>query len=186
MRNIELLPEETVSEVAERMVALAKDAKETITAKFNGIVLTADEGSTARDIVNRYFATHSGSPEAKSARREGEKLRREDRRKHDALMRQLPGLDFTDYAVLLDWLCELQLAAESSITMKGPTEKILATFTKHGYQPGVNTKKAYDGKDRENVARYIIGQALGGLQKGVGILNTIHGSTDDWKKKFDV
>lgn len=185
MRNIELLPEETVSEIAERMVALAKDAKETITAKFNGTVLTADEGSTAGDIVHRYFATRSGSPEAKSARREGEKLRKEDRRKYDALVRQLPDLDFTDYEVILDWLCELQNAAESSGTTKGQAE-ILVAFTKHGYRPGVNAGKAYDGKDRENVARYIIGQALGGLQKGVGILNTIHGSTDDWKKKFDV
>ena len=55
MNTFEPMAGEHVSTTAERMIALAKETKGNVTAKFNDIELTATEDSTAEDIVAGYL-----------------------------------------------------------------------------------------------------------------------------------
>lgn len=182
---------ENVRTTAERMIALAKETKGSVTAKFNDIELTATEDSTVEDIVSGFHIKiaedaekYRTSPEGKRAARESEERKEEAQRKADALMEQLPNLDFANQEAVLDWICEFQGPSDHIGVVKNQGE-VLKIFAEHGYQPGVNTGEAFNGEDRDNFARYIIGKALDGLRCDTGAIHqVIHKFTDDWKKKF--
>lgn len=182
---------ENVSTAAERMIALAKETKGSVTAKFNDIELTATEDSTVEDIVSGFHIKiaedaekYRTSPKGKRAARESEERKEEAQRKADALMEQLPNLDFANQEAVLDWICEFQDPSDHIGVVKNQGE-VLKIFAEHGYQPGVNTGEAFNGEDRDNFARYIIGKALDGLRCDTGAIHqVIHKFTDDWKKKF--
>jgi len=182
---------ESISKAAERMVALAKETKGNVRAKFNDIQLTATEDSTAKDIVTDFHTKiqeavekYRKSPEGQRVVRESEERRQEAQRKADVLMEQLPNLDFNNQEAVLVWICEFQNPS-SRIGVVKDQEKVLRIFAEHGYQPGVNTGEAFNGEDSDNFARYIIGQALDGLRDDVGAIHHIvHKFTDEWKKKF--
>jgi len=182
---------ENVRTTAERMIALAKETKGSVTAKFNDIELTATEDSTVEDIVSGFHIKiaedaekYRTSPKGKRAARESEERKEEAQRKADALMEQLPNLDFANQEAVLDWICEFQGPSDHIGVVKNQGE-VLKIFAEHGYQPGVNTGEAFNGEDRDNFARYIIGKALDGLRCDTGAIHqVIHKFTDDWKKKF--
>lgn len=191
MNTYEPLIGEDISETARIMVTMANTANSAFKANFNDCVLIVNPGDKAKDIVkfyneesNRRTAAYRKSPEAKCAELESEKRKEEAQRKHDALMRQLPNLDFTNDVTVLNWLCEFQDPSDHSGVVKHQNE-VLTIFAKHGYQPSVNLGEAFNGEDRDNVARYIIGQALANLQGDVGAIHKIvHVFTASWKKKF--
>ena len=191
MNTYEPMAGENISETAERMIALAKETKGSVTAKFNDIELTATEDSIAEGIVSGFqtkmaeaAATYRSSPEGKCAARESEERKEEAQRKADALMEQLPNLDFANQEAVLNWICEFQDPSDHIGVVKNQGE-VLRIFAEHGYQPSVNTGEAFNGEDRDNFARYIVGQALDGLKGDVGAIHqVVHKFTDDWKKKF--
>ena len=99
-------------------------------------------------------------------------------------MEQLPNLDFANQEAVLDWICEFQDPSDHIGVAKNQGE-VLKIFAEHGYQTSVNTGEAFNGEDRDNFARYIVGQALDGLKGDVGAIHqVVHKFTDDWKKKF--
>lgn len=181
---------ENISETVERMIALAKETDGSVKVKFNDVELMATRSSIAEDIVADFHAKlqeaaekYHKSPEGQRAARESEDRKQEAQRKADALMEQLPNLDFNDQKAVLDWICEFQGPSDHIGVVKDG-EKVVKIFAEHGYQPNVNTGEAFNGEDRDNFARYIIGQALSGLQSDVGAIHQIvHKFTNDWKKK---
>jgi hypothetical protein len=186
---------ENISETAKIMVELLKGTTQNqkVAVKFNDITLTADANSTVEGII-RDFRTklaaaaeaYRDSPEGKRAQLESEQRKEKAQCKHDTLMQQLPNLDFTNLVAVLDWLCEFQDPSDYIGVVKRQSE-VLAIFAKHGYQPNVNTGKKYNDDDRDNVARYIIGQALSNLKSDVGAIHqVIHHFTREWKRKFAV
>lgn len=191
MNTYEPMAGEDVSTTAERMIALAKETKGSVRAKFNNIELTATEDSTTEDIVSDFQTkiaeaakTYRKSPEGQRAARESEERKQEAQRKADALMKQLPNLDFSNQEAVLNWICEFQ-DPSNYIGVTKDQGAVLKIFAEHGYQPGVNTGEAFNGEDSDNFARYIIGQALNGLRSDVGAIHqVVHKFTDDWKKKF--
>ena len=64
-------------------------------------------------------------------------------------------------------------------------ERIIATFGAHGYVSGVNCGDAFDAEDRENVARWLIGQCLANLVSVGAIHGIVHKFADDWIEKFE-
>lgn len=182
---------ENVSTVAERMVALAKKTKGEVRTEFNDIELVATEDSVAENIVEDFNVKiaeaakkYSESPEGQRAAIEREERKQEAQRKADALMEQLLSLDFNNQEAVLNWICEFQ-DPNDHIGVAKDNEKVLKIFAEHGYQPDVNTGKAFNGEDRDNFARYIVGQALDGLRSDVGAIHPIvHKFTDSWKEKF--
>lgn len=191
MNTYEPMAGENVSTTAERMIALAKETKGSVRAKFNDIELTATEDSTTEDIVSGFQTkiaeaseTYRKSPEGQRAARESEERKQEAQQKADALMEQLPNLDFSNQEAVLDWICDFQDPSDY-IGVAKDQRKVLEIFAEHGYQPGVNTGEAFNGEDGDNFARYIVGQALDGLRGDVGAIHqVVHKFTDDWKKKF--
>ena len=191
MKKSEPMCGEMVSETAKRMVALAKQTKDTVKAKFNDIELTATSDSVPSAIVSYYnkestrrAEAYRNSPEGKKAARESEERRRQMQQKHDALMQQLPNLNFADDVAVLDWLCEFQDHSDHIGVVK-QQNVVLATFAAHGYYPNANTGTNFNKNDRDNFARWLIGQTLDGLQGEVGAIHqVIHKFANDWKKKF--
>lgn len=182
---------ECLSYTAQRMIELARQTAGTVKAKFNNIELTATPDSNADDI-NRLYCEESerrseayrNSPEGKKAAREAEQRKKQMQRKHDALMRRLPKLNFADDVAVLDWLCELQ-EPSNCIGIVIQRDMILSTFAAHGYYPNVNCGKDYNRDDRDNVVRWLIEQALYSLQSKFGAISrNIQKFTDDFKKKF--
>lgn len=173
------------------MVALASQTKDTVKAEFNDIELTANQDSNAESIVAYYgkemarrAEVYRNSPDGKKAAREREERKAAAQQKHDDLMRSLPNPNFADDVAVLDWLCEFQDSSDDIGVVK-QQDVVLAIFAANGYYPSVNTGKDFNKDNRDNFARYIIGQALDNLQCEVGAIHPIiHKFTDDWKKKF--
>ena len=90
MKTYEPMADESVSETAKRMVALAKETRGPVTAKFNNVVLTVKPGDNP-DAVVRYYQTESNrhheeyvnSPEYKEQQREAEEVQR----RHDLMLK---------------------------------------------------------------------------------------------------
>lgn len=191
MRTYEPMPGEHINETAKSIVDMAKESKETVTAVFNDITLTANEGDTEEGIVKAFeearkqrAEAYRNSPEGKKAAREIEERQQQMQKKHDALMQKLTNLDFNNDVEVLDWLCEFQ-GPSDHIGVSKQQDVVVATFAKHGYHPNVNLGDDYNSEDRENVKRAIVGQALGCLQGEVGAIHqVIHRFVDDWKKKW--
>lgn len=191
MNTYEPMAGENVSTTAERMIALAKETKGSVRTKFNDIELTATEKSTAEDIVSNFQTkiteaseTYRKSPEGQRAARESEERKDEAQRRADALMEQLPNLDFNNQEAVLNWICDFQ-DPSGHIGIVNNQGEVLKIFAEHGYQPGVNTGEAFNGEDRDKFARWVVGQALDGLRGDVGAIHqVVHKFTDDWKKKF--
>jgi hypothetical protein len=167
--------------------ALARSAP--AEGEFNGIMLRAEFGETADAIVRRWEAesaarakAYAESPEGIAAAAERDRERSDLQARHDALMRRLPSLDFKDDVSVLDWLCAMQGPSDYiGVIVRGET--IIAAFEKHGFKPNANTGRAFRPEDRENVFRYLVGQALDGLQ-GPAIHGIIHKFVGEWKAKF--
>ena len=190
MKTYEPMAGENVSETAKRIIAMANESKETITANFNDITLTANEGDKAEAIVTFYHEesgrraeAYRNSPEGKKAAREAEERKQKMQQKHDALMQQLPSLDFNDDVAVLDWLCEFQDPSDY-IGVSTQKDVVLATFAAHGYHPSVNCGKEFNGEDRNNFKHWLVGQALDGLQKVGAIHQVIQKGTPFLRQQF--
>lgn len=176
---------------AAQMLIDACQTAEKAQGTFNDITLTADKDSTVTGIVayfhsemERRAEEYRNSPEGKAAAREQEERRKQKQLKHDELMRQLPNLDFNSDVAILDWLCEFQDPSDY-IGVAKQQKVVLSTFAENGYFPNVNCGNDFNAEDRDNFARWLIGQALDGLQGEVGAIHqVIHKFTDDWKRKF--
>lgn len=183
---------QTIDSIAARMVALAKETGERVRAMFSGILeLTATPESTVEDVIGDWrtrmdqaVEARDRSPEGQRAARAKERLIEEAQKQVDALMEQLPHLDFTNPEAVLDWLCELLGPSEFSAVVKSP-EVILTRFAEHGYVPDMNAREEFNAEDRDNVAGFIIGQALAGVRDLNGAIERIvHDWTEQWKSDF--
>ncbi|MDP1689811.1 MAG: hypothetical protein Q8L52_01230 [bacterium] len=103
----------------------------------------------------------------------------------DELIKHLDTLDFSDVGKVLEWCVAFEELSDTDVERTvGDTNKIVAKFAEHGYVPGMNTGAEYKEEDKENSAKYIIGQALDGLENAGFISRAIGQSSDDWKAKF--
>ena len=97
-------------------------------------------------------------------------------------MDQLPGLDFTNDVAILDWFCAYQHPSDTMGVLKN-APRVLGTFLTNGYWPNANCGIEFKKDDRENVARWIIGQALSTMRV-CAVHQVIHHFVAEWKKKF--
>lgn len=157
---------------------------------FNDIVLTANPDTRPESIVAAFdheckarSEAYRNSPEGKAAEAQREHERAEAQAKHDALMRRLPALNFRDQSAVLDWLCAMQAPTDQGgVIVRSKT--ILAAFAKHDFLPGVNCDADFRPESRDNVHRWLVGQALSGLEEGPAIHAVIHRFAAEWKSKF--
>jgi hypothetical protein len=192
MKKIESYPGEHISKVAARMVEAVLDETEmtttavpTVMAEFNGTTIYATLSSTVESIVadfNRQFEENARayreSPEGKESVRRQESQRQQSQAKADDLMAQLPLLRFDDVVCLLDWLCEME-EPRDRVGVKVKTDEIISVFRIHGYEANVNCDADFRPDDADNVARWLIGQAL-----SIPYVPLVRKFREDWKQKF--
>lgn len=105
-------------------------------------------------------------------------------KKHDELMSGLPHLDFGNDVAVLDWLSAFTESG-GDMRVEKQLKKVLVMFAVNGFIPNCNLGKDFDENDRDNHARYIIGQALDGLSSEVGAPpEMIPHLIERWKRKF--
>ncbi|MDB4984112.1 MAG: hypothetical protein JWM20_291 [Patescibacteria group bacterium] len=192
VRNLSKADAKWITRFTDSMIsAIEARQVDQITANFNDVTVTVDGSSTVESILSFYeletkrrSEEYKNSPAGKADAKKNFDERNSLTKKAESLLEKLPALNFNDNVAVLNWLCELQPAADR-VGVEIPGKEIVKTFNEKGFATGANTGKDFNGEDEDNFARYIIGQALDMLEK----YNTIHHMctkfTDDWKKKFN-
>lgn len=193
MSNIKLEAEigENITSFAERLIEASVVARAEGT--FNGATTYADHGDTTEEVVTRWRETmdanakaYRESPEgiataAKQAEHEAAVIEAAH-----AIVRGLPELNIKDLSVALQLCRSCVDPLGYTYTPKGPSGQVAEALEAAGYVSNVNTGANYNGEDKENSARYLIGQALDGL-RGIGsphpVFEKFH---DEWKAKWGV
>lgn len=188
MKTVEFMAGCPIAEAARLLVATAVEHG-AATGDFNGVTLVADQQSTALGIVAIYDAestaratAYRNSPEGREAERQREARRSDLQARHDAYMRKLPTLDFTNEVAVLDWLCGIQDATDH-VGVIVRRETILATFERHGFKPNVNCGADFRKGSRDNEYRWLVGQALETLRV-CAIHSLIHKFAKEWKEAY--
>lgn len=189
MKTIEVLAGEDIRSAAERLVGAALEG-EPASCGFNGITLTAEEGTTVDEIVDFYVEESARRARAYRESPEGRKAERQRRievenlqAKADKLMERLPTI-FQGSSVLgildniLGWLSDIE-DARDRVGVKVDTALLISTFTAHGYVPGANCHEQFNESDPDNFARQIIGQAI--KEPYVPLIASF---AEKWRKKF--
>ncbi len=191
MTPLEFLPGDHISQAAEKMVDLVRRTGRDVAALFNGISLVATKSTTPSDIVAFYNSESERrarefreSPEGKAEARRNELDVIRLQAMCDRLVADLPEtLDSGNLSLIINWLTTMQESSDR-IGVKTPGAEIIRQFHEHGFEPGVNCGPAFNGEDRENFARWLIGQALDCLQNGPGIHPIVHKFAKTWRNKF--
>lgn len=189
MQQVEFGAGEHISRAACRLVEAAQKYGEA-KGHFNEIELTANALSIPQDITE-YFETectrraeaYRASPEGiVSAKRNQDEIAALEVER-DRLMAALPSLDFSNQSAVLDWLCALQVPSDRS-GVAVDSKAVLNAFADHGLIADANCGKDFNGENRDNFYRYIVGQGLSGLKDGPAIHWIINKFTGEWKAKF--
>ncbi len=184
-----------ISSAAIEMVQLANKHQTKVTAVFNGIELSTDPDfdvlRAAQEIVEDYklknklrIEEYDNSPEGKAKIIELEIQKQQNQKTVNAAVAELETLDFSDIAAVVDWFDKVTDPMDFR-GVKVPSAKIVRIFKINGYLPCVNTGNNYNDEDKENFARYIIGQALLGLKSPIGRIHPVFKSfAKKWREKF--
>jgi hypothetical protein len=191
MRIYEPNPGDNINDIAERMLAITEETEEPIKLSSDGFEIIVTKDSIVPNIIEELRGKmaevkerYQQSPEGQREAHKSEGQIREAQDKINVLLAQLSGLNFSNQGTVLDWLCAFQEPSDH-VSVTTHWQEILKTFAEHGYQPDVNMYGAFDGEDRDNSVRYIIGQALSTLQGDTHHIKLpIHKFTKDWKNKF--
>lgn len=186
---------QTINRAAAEMIMLANKTNDTVMAKFNDIEIKAnpcENEAVGVATIKAYYISESdcraeayrNSPEGKRAAAEAEDRKQKLQMKMDEAMSKLESLDFSDLVAVIDWLEEVRDPSDH-IGVNTPSKEIVKFFGKHGFKPGVNCGKDFDGDSEENFAHWLIGQALDDLKSVGAIHQVFHKFADDWRQKFD-
>jgi len=102
------------------------------------------------------------------------------------LMLELDELDFSDLLAILHWLSRFQVHSEYLGFTEGMSVEVVSRFAEHGYFENVNTGDDHDETNKENLARYLIGQALSFIKARSYFDNPDYNDMiDNWNTKFE-
>jgi hypothetical protein len=192
MANPDTIESEIGQHIDAFAVAMCKRAMDgkTVHGIFNGVVLEATDKTTPASLVTAYrrdmdaqAEAYRRSPAGVAAAQQNEREVIAAQARIDAAVSLLESLAFSDLDKVLAWLEDFQEPSDRS-GVNVPKSQILATFAANGFEPAVNCGDAFDGEDRENVARYIIGQALDTL-RWVSIHPVVARFGREWRNKFN-
>ena len=165
MKEIQAEPGMHINQAAKVLVSTAKTEGDCF-LNFNDILLAANQFSTVEMICSEYDRLselrqqeYQSSPEGKAMKARREAERQELQARADDLMTRLPRLNFSDVGYLLDWLCQME-EPRDRIGVTVDVNHIREVFVVHGYHPHDCEGDKFDANDPENVARWIIGQAI--------------------------
>jgi hypothetical protein len=190
-QNLKFLAGEHIERAAKRLISAAASAEDgRAAASFNGVDLIADRNSTIERIIEHYTGEserkakeYRESPEGLKAAKEADERRLRCQEVFDSSMQALKTLNFNDERAVLDWLCNIQNAADH-VGITGSRASILEAFASKNLIPNMNCGDAFNGKDRHNFFRYLVGQALDGFAQFGAPHPILHTFVAEWKQKF--
>jgi hypothetical protein len=168
---------------------------------FNDVkVEHLDEKETARDLEAQWNTkwkakceAYRNSPAGKKAAEDSERRSRQNQARMDRLMGELPNFVAIvnappDHYAVLSWFEEF-IDALDYIGVDCDKMKVAGTFLALGYRAGDNVGPHFKENNKDNVARYLVGQCLDGLLKKNGpfagmIWPGAIGMIQDWKKRL--
>lgn len=185
---IEGTPGQHITSFAAQLVRAAEASGEA-RGVFNGVEIIAERGATADGLRDQWqrktdaaHVAYLNSPTSRAAKAKREAGIAAAQETHDNLVRDLATLDFENDVAVIDWICAIQDSTDHvSLVVDKP--RIIAAFEAAGFAVNVNCGPAFKADDRDNVFRYLVGQALDGL-KSVAIHGIIHKFAGEWKDKF--
>lgn len=185
MITIETTPGEHIKQTAIRLRSAAPAR-----AIFNGIEIRATGTETEADIIAAWeterearVAAWEASPEGQASKARDAQERWDAQFAVNALLAALPTIDWTDHAAPIGWLC----AAQPHMDRVGVTfdrSAVLACFKEHGYEVSAFCGEAFDGKSRDIFARWLIGQALDGIEQVGAPHGIVERFAADWRARF--
>lgn len=190
LESYEPMPGEFIGVSAINMVGRAKLTGKPCKAHFNEIPVEAVSGVDPAYIVATYKAeshrqaiAYNESPEGKKAVRDAKRRKDELQHQADAAMEMLGELDFSSLSAIIGWFKEIRDPSDH-VGVNIPSENIVREFERHGYHAGVNCGDEFDSENPDNIARWLIGQALEGLKEYGSIHQVFHKFASEWQKKF--
>ncbi len=140
-------------------------------AEFNSVRIAMSVGMASGDIVAHYDREMTArseawrnSPEGKAAEARSLVALEDAQRKVDAGVATLGRMAFGDIGHVLAWW-EGMVEPLDRVGVECDRVAIVATFVRHGYEPGVYCDAAFVADNREIHARWIIGQCLDGVTR---------------------
>lgn len=183
---------EEISKFARRLIEHAMENAVDTEGDFNGITLSAgkDGKATERDLVGYYHneskrraEEYRNSPEGQQAAKEAEHRLASMQWTADLMVGKLDQLDFSDFEAVIDWCTEFQTASDH-VGVSYDRDTVVRAFVDHGYMVNANVGDDFDGENEENFAKYLVGQALDGIQTVGAPHQVLHHFAEQWKAKF--
>lgn len=176
---------EHITQAAQRMVDAAPSQ-----CTFNGIVLVANVGTTAGDIVAEFHRGFDAmvkakreSPEGRAQAQRDEERCTQAQRQAEALVAELDAINYDDIDAVVAWF-ERAVDPLGHRGVVVDRARIVEAFRSHGYEPNVNCGPAFDGNDADNFARYIIGQAMCGIRTVGSPHHLVCMFAAQWRERF--
>jgi hypothetical protein len=165
-----------IEQVAQSMLNLAKEKNANVIFPFNETQIKASPTDNCSSIVNRYWenlhangmdseqkSAESYSPEVKQA------------------MAEFHALNFGDTGEIIQWF-EKHMPLFGKFNINFPINTVISKLESEGFERNANTGTRFDGKNRENFARYLIGQVISNF--GNGCILPFRTLAKEWKGKF--
>jgi len=191
MKQYEPGPGEDIGTSAKRAIELADKHNCECEFTFNGTLLIANSNLTADELVNRFHKQldldreeYEKSDEYKELVKKSTAEVLELSKQRNVLISHLINLDFHDVSNVLDWMVQFQPISDR-VGVAIDSGYIIIHFESKGYLPNANTGEDFDESDKDNFARYIIGQGLDGLNRISSIHPMLVKFTEDWNTKFN-
>jgi hypothetical protein len=179
-----------INSFAQQLINEAQKRNGVVIGTFNDVDLVVDSNLSVDKIVatfeqemNRKAEEYRNSPEGIKSAQESEMRKQNMQEKATQLVEDLNTLNFSDYESVLEWICNFQEASDY-IGVSYDKSKVISTFKDNAFDIGVNTGKDFNGEDAENFAKYLVGQALDGINTVGAPHQIVHKFTNDWKQKF--
>lgn len=179
-----------INSVIREAVGFAEALRARVQFKFNDSVVIATSHSTEAGLFaawqqerDRLVAEYRNSPEGKRQQRESEDRKNSMQRAVDQLMQRFETLDYSNLDELVQFFDDLTDPSDY-IGVSFDRGRVIDEFVQHGYGISANTGSAFDENDRENFARYLVGQALSGLQFVGAVHHIYHRMAQEWREKF--
>lgn len=170
------------------LVARAREYRETVWMDFNGTPVYADRKSNParlstwwKEQQRQKSLAYWASPEG-VAQAEQDRIAQLDREmKTERLVSRLYSLDFTDLEELMSYFEQMESSAGLGWFNR---RKVVKVFKQHGFRANENLGDKLDEGDRENMARYLIGQALDSIRGAGAIPGAYTMFLEQWRERF--
>jgi len=183
-----------IDDVLEKMVQILNDRPQLdgVRTTLNGIVILADKNSTAESLQSEFKRKKRASKrryrQSAVAKRKKRERKAEIRVKKDEVIAQIRtfnGIDKSNLDKTIAWLAGFQpLSDRIGVVKPSQAFFIVKTLEGAGYRANENTNEHFNKEDKENVARYIIGQSISMLSTSYAIHPMIVHFSSEWEQKF--